>query len=266
MPPSQSRYENILFGVESGVAEIRLNRPHRLNAVVEGLYRDILSALDAALTDVTVRVIVLTGEGRAFCVGADLKEHKDGARTPLQRRQYLELANAVCARVYAAEKPVIAAVNGFAFGAGAEMALSCDFIVMKDTAEIGFPELSLGTFIGGGISHVLPRLVGLVTARELIFTGRRINGVEAKAIGLVSRVADEAAFTTEVRSLATKIGGNAPLSMALAKDHLNRGSSRDFYSTQITELEGVRACMVTEDWSEGIRAFAEKRAPIFTGK
>lgn len=99
----------------------------------------------------------MTGEWRAFCVGADLKEHNDGARTSLQRRQYLELANAVCARLYGAEKPVIAAVNGFAIGAGAEMAVSCDFIVMKDTAEIGFPELGLGTFIGGGVSHLLPR-------------------------------------------------------------------------------------------------------------
>lgn len=266
MVASRPIYENVLFQVEGNVAEIRLNRPHRLNAATEALYRDILSTLDAAIAEKTVRVIVLTGQGRAFCVGADLKEHKDSGRTSLQQRKYLELANLTCARLYEIEKPVIAAVNGYAFGAGAEMAISCDFVVMKSTAEIGFPELSLGTFVGGGISNLLPRLVGLATARDLILTGRRVNGAEAKELGLASRVADDAAFSAEVRDFAEKIGGGAPLSMALAKGHLNRGSSRDYYSAQLTELEGIRACMLTEDWSEGIRAFAEKRPPRFLGR
>lgn len=263
---NRAHYNSILFKVDEHIAEIRLNRPHRLNAVVEGLYTDVLEALEQALLDPQVRVVVLTGEGRAFCVGADLKEHGAATRTPFQQRQYLELANSVCERLYTATKPVVAAVNGYAFGAGAEMALSCDFVLMQEGAEIGFPELSLGTFIGGGISVILPRLVGLSVARDLIFTGRRIDALEARAIGLANRTFDAASFPTEVRTFSLTLARNAPVSMMLAKEHLNQGHARDYRSAQLTELEGIRACMTTEDWKEGIRAFSEKRSPVFTGK
>jgi enoyl-CoA hydratase len=258
--------ETIIYRKAGPIAEIRFNRPHRLNAVVEPLYRELLWALGDAETDGSVRVVLLTGEGRAFCVGADLKEHQKGERTPFDQRAYLMLGNRVCERIYRLGKPVIAAVNGYALGAGAEMAISADFLIMTEEAEIGFPEVSIGTFIGGGTSHILPRLVGLAKARELVFTGARIDGHQAHAIGLAARVFSGEAFTDGVMQFAQALASKAPFSMALAKEHLNGGGSRTYDAALLTELEGVRACMTTEDWREGVIAFAERRAPVFKGR
>ena len=249
-----------------GVAEVRFNRPHRLNAVVEPLFRETLDALDAAERDRDVRIVVVTGEGRAFCVGADLKEHGKAERTSWQKREYLLLAQEVCARIHRLKKPVIAAVNGYALGAGAEMAINADFLLMAQSARIGFPETSIGTFIGGGLTHVLPRLVGLAKARELVFLGERIGGDEAKAIGLATAVFPDSSFRDDVYAFAERLAAQAPLSIALAKEQLNRGSERAYDAALVTELEGVLACMMTRDWQEGFDAFAAKRKPVFRGE
>jgi enoyl-CoA hydratase len=210
--------------------------------------------------------VIITGEGRAFCVGADLKEHVTGERTAWQRREYLRLGQDVCARIHGLRKPVIAAVNGYALGAGAEMAVNADFLLMAQSAQIGFPEASIGTFIGGGLTQMLPRLVGLVKARELVFLGERIDGREAKAIGLASAAFADESFRDDVYAFAERLAAQAPLSIALAKEQLNRGAERTYDTTLLTELEGVLACMMTRDWQEGIRAFAEKRKPAFSGE
>lgn len=260
-----TEFETVKFRINGSTAEISMNRPHRLNAVVEQLYDEILAALELAEKNLTVRVIVLTGEGRAFCVGADLKEHKNNERSDFENRRYLIKANDVCRRLQTITKPVIAAVNGYALGAGAEMAVSSDFIVMQEDAQIGFPEISIGTFLGGGVTNLLPQLVGLAKARELIFTGDRIDGNEAVRIGLAAVSTSGETFESEVAEFADRIGGGAPLSMSLAKEHLNTSQSRDYETALVTELEGIRACMTTSDWREGVVAFSEKRKPKFTG-
>jgi len=258
-------FETVLWTRRGPVAEIRLNRPHRLNAVVEQLYKDVLSALDAAEADPDARVVTLTGEGRAFCVGADLKEHGKGERTAYDRRRYLELGNDVCQRIYEFPKPVIAAVNGYAAGAGAEMSISSDFIVMKASAQLWLPEISIGTHVGGGVTEILPRIVGLAKARELILTGTRIDGTEAHAIGLATRVFDDDSFDDGVREFAALIGSKAPISMRHAKENLN-AAQRDYKSRLTTELNALLECMLTEDWQEGVDAFAGKRDPVFKGR
>lgn len=260
-----SKFENVLLSKDGTVAEIRFNRPHRLNAVVEGLYSDVLAAFDEIEKDDEVAVVVLTGEGRAFCVGADLKEHGSGKRTDLEKLQYLNLGNDVCERIYKFPKIVIAAVNGYALGAGAEMSCSSDFVLMKESAQIGFPEISIGTHVGGAVTEVLPRLVGLANARELILTGRRINGIEAVAMGLASRVFSDDEFDKGVREFAALVGSKAPVSMRFAKQHLN-DMHQDYSSRLITEIAALRTCMLTSDWQEGVDAFAQKRAPVFKGK
>ncbi len=258
-------YETLLYSVSDAVAEIRFNRPHRLNAVIDTLYTELQDALDRAEADPGVRVLVLTGEGRAFCVGADLKAHAEGTRTPFQRREYLRGEQQVCKRLLTSDKPVVAAVNGYALGAGAEMALACDFLVMAESAQWGLPEISLGTFLGGGLTRLLPQRVGMGRARELIYFGRRVSGPEAVQMGLADRCWPDDHFREEVRRFAAELAEKAPISMKLAKECLYRGSERSLEDTLIAELEGMMFCTTTRDWQEGIRAFAEKRTPRYTG-
>ncbi|WP_291997633.1 enoyl-CoA hydratase/isomerase family protein [Candidatus Accumulibacter sp. ACC012] len=256
--------ETIIYRSADGIAEIRLNRPERLNAVTQQLYDEVNAALGVAEADRDVRVVLLTGEGRAFCVGADLKAHKAG-RTAFERRQYLLGEQRVCKRLLLLSKPVVAAVNGFALGAGAEMAIASDFIVMAESAQIGLPEVSIGTFLGGGVTYLLPRLVGLAKARELVFLGERIKGEEAVRIGLANRVLPDAGFLDAAREFAARIAGKAPLSMQLAKEQLNMAAERTLDAALTAELEGMTFVGSTHDWREGIDAFAEKRLPVFKG-
>lgn len=258
-------YQTILYSIKDNIAEIRFNRPDRLNAVISKLYEETLEALECAAKDNNVRCIIITGEGRAFCVGADLKEHKKGERTDEEKVEYLKLANTVCQCLYTHPKIIIAAVNGYALGAGFEIALSSDFILMKDTAEVGLPEVSIGTYMGGAVTHILPRIVGLSKARELIFTGERINGEKAYAMNLAARVFSDEAFDAGVLEFSTKASSKAPISMTFAKRHLNDAAEE--YSDRLdSELSAIRTCMDSEDWQEGIDAFSEKRTPIFKGK
>ncbi|HSH57245.1 MAG TPA: enoyl-CoA hydratase/isomerase family protein [Halomonas sp.] len=259
--PSSS-YETLITRRHGQVQEIRLNRPHRLNAVTQALYDELNDALTAAEQDPEVRVVVITGEGRAFCVGADLKEHKAG-RTAFDRRQYLQGEQVVCKRLMQLKTPVIAAVNGFALGAGAEIALAADFLLMADSAQIGLPEVSIGNFLGGGVTWLLPRLVGLAKARELVFLGERIDGPEAVRIGLANRHYPDEGFAEAALAFAAKVAGKAPFSMQLAKEQLTMSGERTLDACLTAELEGMMFVGTTRDWQEGVDAFAEKRAPRF---
>ncbi|TVO57063.1 enoyl-CoA hydratase/isomerase family protein [Denitromonas halophila] len=257
-------YETILYEMKNGIAEIRLNRPHRMNAVTQTLYDELNDALGVAEADKDARVVLLTGEGRAFCVGADLKEHKTG-RTAFDRRQYLQGEQIVCKRLMLLSKPVIAAVNGYALGAGAEVAMASDFILMAESAQIGLPEVSIGNYLGGGVTYLLPRLVGLAKARELVFLGERIKGEEAVRIGLANRVLPDDGFLDGAREFAQRIASKAPFSMQLAKEQLNMAAERTLDAALTAELEGMMFVGTTKDWQEGIDAFAEKRTPVFKG-
>ncbi|PMR78823.1 enoyl-CoA hydratase/isomerase family protein [Billgrantia endophytica] len=263
---SQSSPETLTIARQGAVMEIRFNRPHRLNAVVETLYTELLAALAAAEADSDIRVVILTGEGRAFCVGADMKEHGGARRTLYQRRQYLQLGNDVCEAIFRLDKPVIAAVNGYALGAGAEMAVSCDFIVMAEDALLGFPETSIGTCVGGGVSKTLPQLIGLNMARQLLFTGRRIDGKEAERIGLATSSWPRETLLSEAHRLGSTLAGQAPVSIAMLKRLVNQGGHTDLEGQLQQELDAVFTCSTTDDWQEGVDAFAEKRKPNFKGQ
>lgn len=259
-------FETILYKKQTAIAEIRLNRPHRLNAVIEQLYEEVTAALGDAEADPAVRVVVLTGQGKAFCAGADLKAHSSGERSEEQRQRYLRLGQETCRRLRTLGKPVIAAVNGYAIGGGLELAVSADLMVIKESAEVGLPEISIGTYVGGGVTRLLPQLVGLAKAREMIFLGERIGGREAVAIGLATRAFPDEAFDQGVQGIAEALAQKAPVPLAFAKQHLNEQSEQSYEASLEAEVQALLACMKTRDWREGVEAFAQKRAPRFTGR
>jgi len=266
---NKKNFAVVLSELKEGVLWLTLNRPERLNAVSKPMYDLLCQLLDKAEADNQVRAIVLTGAGRAFCAGADMKAHSAGTRTPFERREYLRGEQEVCRRLFNHPKPVISAVNGFALGAGAELALAADFMLMRDTAQWGLPETGLGAFIGGGISWLLPARLGLAKAKELVLLGERLNGSQALAMGLAQRcyTADsEQDFQQQVQAFALQLAAKAPLSMALAIQQLNLAGQRSFDDALIAELEGMMFCSTTQDWQEGVDAFTEKRQPRFTGQ
>ncbi len=267
-------YSTIKYELNDGILILRLNRPERMNAVNEEMYSEISHLLQKYREDQGIRVVLLTGsvrirdgtEKQAFCAGADLKKHSTGERTHAQKRKYIEEAHETTRLLYRYPKPVIAAVNGPARGAGAEMALSCDFIIMSDKASIAFPETGLGTFVGGGVTLHLPRTLGLMKAKELVYTGRVLDGPEAVGLGMALYCYPMAVFMEKVMEFAAGIARKAPIPTAMAKKHLQQSYALDLETVLQLESDAILACMDTEDWQEGIEAFAEKRNPVYRGR
>jgi enoyl-CoA hydratase len=268
------QFQTIRYETDGRVGIIRLHRPERMNAVIEQMYKELQSAFELAGDDDTIRAVVLTGtvwkresgDKQAFCAGADLKAHAEGTRTAWQRREYIHLAHQTTYLLHEFPKPVIAAVNGPARGAGAEMALNCDFVLMADEATLAFTETGLGTFVGGGVTRHLERMVGVVQARHLIYSGRVVDGKEAVRLGLALESQPVDRLLPRAIDFANELAQKAPISLAFAKELINRAHRRDLYTVLMAEAEAILACMNTEDWREGIVSFAEKRQPVFKGK
>ncbi len=248
----------------AGVAEIRLDHPERLNAVDEITFGALGRALDAIEADGAVRVVLLAGEGRAFCAGANYKRHASGDRTPDEMQAYIDVLLDGCERLRTFARPIVAVVQGYAVGIGLEMALNCDFVIAAETAQFGFPEIERATFVGGGVTRTLPRLVGLARAREMIMFGERLTGPDALAAGLVSRCVPDAELRTRALAFAERLARQAPAPIGFAKRLLN--SDGDMPVARAAERAAVVACMATEDWKEGVRSFAEKRPPVYEGR
>lgn len=267
-------YESIEWLIDGPLATIKLNRPERMNAVIEGMYLEIQSVLDEAQEEPKIRCLILTGsifkrdgvEKQAFCAGADLKKHSTGERSPAERREYIRLAHETVRKIYQHPKPIIAAVNGPARGAGTEMALACDMLLMAEEATLALPETGLGTFVGGGVTHLLPRLIGLAKAKELVYTGRAIDGKAAVEMGLALGCYPVAVLLEKVRRLTMEIADRAPISIAFAKKYLQRSPAQGFEAALDLEAKAILTCMASDDWHEGLQAFGEKRKPKFVGR
>ncbi|MGE3172750.1 MAG: enoyl-CoA hydratase/isomerase family protein [Planctomycetota bacterium] len=253
--------------VEAGgpVTTLRLCRPDRLNAVTEELYERLIAALGQASGDRDVRAVVLTGEGRAFCVGADLKGHGEQERSGAERRHYVELGQRAAQAIFDCDVPVVAAVNGHAIGAGLELALACDLSVVASSAKLRLPELALGTFVGGGTTFTLVERVGMTKAKELLLLGRFFSGAEAVAMGLCNDHAEAASVLPRAREMAAAAAQMAPRSVAFAKRLLRQAGRQSVAAAMAAEAEALVGCMGTRDWQEGIDAFAQRREARFTG-
>ncbi len=210
------------FELAEGVARIYLNRPHRLNAVVPELADGVVTALGRAKDD-GARAVVLAGRGRAFCSGHDLKEPVPEETVP-QTRQRVDGIQEVTRAIRRFPGPVIAAVHGYALGAGCEFALGCDLVVAAEDAQFGFPEVSVGLSVTGGISRLLPLLVGPIRAKELLLLGERFGAARALELGLINRVVPAGRHEQAAGEMAARLRDQPALALALAKQALDRGA------------------------------------------
>lgn len=256
----------VLAEREGPVLQLTLNRPDRLNAVSRPLYERLIEELEGADADPDVRCVVLTGAGRAFCAGADLKAHADGPPDEFERVRYIDAAQRANELLQGIGKPVVAAVNGAAVGAGLELALSSDLIIVAEGAKLRLPEVALGTFIGGGVAYTLVERVGVARARELVYFGDFFSGADAAGMGLVNRAVSADEVSAVAREWAGRLAARAPRSLAAAKRLIGPAADR----TKADVLEAERAALDeifgTEDWAEGIAAHRDGRPPRYTGR
>jgi enoyl-CoA hydratase len=256
-------FEHIDYGVDDGVARLTIMRPETLNALDDELLLELAVAFDLAESDVEVRALVITGEGRAFVAGADLgalAELSDGFAGRETALAGQDVMNSLAALPF----PTIAAINGFALGGGLELALACDLRVAAHGAKLGLPEVTRGLIPGYGGTQRLQRLIGLSRATDLVLTGRMIDAQEAHAFGLVNRIADDAvAAATE---LALSLTRNGPIALGLAKEALVRGGDVTLPQGLEIEADLFGLAVVTDDAREGIASFFEKRDAEYKGQ
>lgn len=255
---------NLLFRKEGNVGILSINKPSALNALNSEILRELDRTLDLIIDDSEVYVLVITGEGKAFIAGADIPEMK--GMSPEEARKFGELGQAVFRKIELMDKPVIAAINGYALGGGCELAMSCDLRIAGNNAKFGQPEVTLGITPGFAGTQRLPRLVGIAKANELIFTGKVISAEEAERIGLVNQVIPHELLMEEVLTIAKKISAAAQGAVKYAKSAINRGIETDIETGMSIEQNLFALCFATEDQQEGMAAFIEKRKPKFTGR
>ena len=260
-------FETLLLEVTGGVATLTLNRPGAMNAITQQLKAELAGALDAVEADESARVLIITGAGpRAFCAGADIKERAGTDPTPAEFVQRQQLTHRLFDRIAQFRLPVIAAINGVALGGGAEIAMCADIRLMADSASIGLTEVNLGVIPAGGGTQRLPRLVGASRAKEMIFTGARLDAARAAATGLVSHVVPAPELMAHANALAREIAAKPPLAVRMAKQAIDKGLETDTQTAMAFELHAAAILFATEDRKEGMQAFIDKRAPVFSGR
>ena len=249
----------------NGAAWLTLERAEAMNALSGPVLEELGAAVATLARDGDVRAIVVTGAGdKAFSAGADLKERR--GMSEAETRVRIDLINRVFDALAAVGKPTIAALNGVAFGGGLELALACDFRIAASGVQLGLTEVRLGIMPGAGGTQRLARLIGAARAKELILLGRRIDAARALELGVVNQVVPAAGLRAAVDALVVELAGSAPVSLAMAKQAIDRGSNLVLDEGLRIERQCYEVTLRTEDRNEGLRAFAEKRPPRFQGK
>lgn len=260
-PPEQT----VLFDVSNGVATITLNRPDQMNTINADLSAGLMDALRQVRDRDDIRAAILTGNGRAFCAGADLRGRAGGPGAASGVAGLFPTTETVGFQQFDPKKPVLGAVNGYCLGGGFEIALSCDLLIASDAAQFSLPEITLGFFPLAGAPVRLPRSIPRVMANDMLFTGERIDAATARSYGIVSRVVPHDDLMIAARAIAEKIAGYAPLAVRAMHELVRRQGNMP-----LGEAERLAATMrwaigQTDDAKEGPRAFAEKRQPVFKG-
>jgi len=258
-------FKYIIYEKSEGIATITLNRPEALNAFSKEAVGEILQALEDVRNDENVRVVVLTGAGeKAFSAGMDIKSMS--GMTVLRAREISLMGEKLCLALENLEKPVIAALNGYALGGGLEVAMSCDLRIASETARMGQTEVNIGLIPGWGGTQRLTRLVGRTKAKELVFTGRMIDAKTAEQLGIINMAVPPDKFRETVRQFALELASKAPVAVRVAKALINKGADIGLDSALALEREGFGVVASTDDLKEGVSAFTEKRKPAFKGK
>lgn len=246
---------------ENAIGIIQLNRPNVLNALNFDLMAELARALEVSDGDNAINVVILTGGEKIFAAGADLKEMSRASLVDLIMNRRFELWD----RIRKTAKPIIAAVSGFCLGGGIELAMNCDIIIASETAVFGQPEVNVGIMPGAGGTQRLPRIVGKTKAMEMILTGQSISAEEAYRIGLVNKVVPVESLMIETKKMAENIGSKPPISVRAAKQAILRANDTALEVGLDYERALFYSLFATEDAHEGMRAFLEKRKPIFKG-
>jgi enoyl-CoA hydratase len=255
-------YENILTETHERVGLVRLNRPKALNALSQALLSELMEALGAFDADPAIGAIVLTGDERAFAAGADIKEMVDA--TPVE--MLLSDRTRIFERMREVKKPLIAAVSGWCLGGGNELALACDMVVASETAKFGQPEINIGVIPGAGGTQRLARVAGKAIAMEMVLNNRTLNAEEALRFGLVNRVVPVERYLEEALALAKEVASRAPLALRLGKQAVNLAFESFLGAGLEEERRLFYFLFASQDQKEGMRAFAEKRAPEWRGE
>ena len=256
--------KNIILEREEDSALITINRPRFLNALNRSTLKELTDAFAQLNGDQGVRVIIITGSGKAFIAGADISEMKE--YTPEQARDFSEMGHMTMDAIQNTGKPVIAAVNGFALGGGFELALACDIILASETAKLGLPEVNLGLIQGFGGTQRLSRLAGKALAKELIFTGDAISAERAYEMGIVNRLFPPDELLPEAKKMAQNIAQKGPIALKLAKRAIDSGYNRELAEGCELEKAAFVESFTTSDSKEGMKAFLEKRKPVFKNR
>jgi enoyl-CoA hydratase len=255
-------YETIRTEIRSRVGLVTLNRPQAMNALNNQLMREVMDALETFDRNEGVGAIVITGNEKTFAAGADIKEMADKSITEMMDRDHV----AVFGRIRTIQKPVIAAVSGWALGAGCEVAMACDMIVASESAKFGQPEITIGVIPGAGGTQRLTRAVGKSLAMEMILNNRTLTAQEAYQFGLVNRVVPVDGYLNEALKLADEIASRAPLAVRAAKKMINQSYERTLAEGLDEEKQTFYNLFASEDQKEGMEAFIEKRKPEWKGK
>lgn len=258
-------FKHTLYEKTEGIATITINRPDALNALNQETLMEISTRLQDAEKDDNIRVIVITGAGdRAFSAGADLRMMKGAG--PVKGAELSRMGQSLTTQIEASSKPVIAAINGYALGGGIELAMACDIRIASENASIGQPEINVGLIPGWGGTQRLPRLIGKGIAKEMIFTGKRIDARTAERHGLVNIVVPPDQFQAKVKELAAELTGKPPLAIKYCKKLINDSTETHPDAGLMEEAEAFGLMASTEDFNEGVTAFLEKRKPQYKGK
>ena len=258
-------YECITYEKKGKVGLITLTRPQSLNSINSKLLEELDAVLELAAGDPETGALAITGSGRFFCSGADLSSFL-GASSTMDTYSYLKKAQNTISRLAGLPMATVAAVNGPALGGGFELCLACDFCLASEKASFGLPEINVGLLPGGGGMTRLPRFIGGHRTRQLVLSGERLSAGQAADLGLVYRVTPPEGLLEEALQLAASLAEKPPLGVSFAKEIINRAETMELPAAMDGEAKAVAVLFASEDCQEGLKAFFEKRAPVFRGK